>query len=155
MLLFSLLMFSGFSSQLMLHPATQATLSSILLSGVQGYTQSTPSPPPGLAPIDKQPNGVPDCAKGPCTLNGHVKVGLCVVYCITSSSLWLSCRVNFTSLVCILPCVKHTSSVYGRIATASLAETVLNPAPCDSVQEASVHNPSEPLSSKSSADEGQ
>ncbi|XP_041803156.1 protein bicaudal C homolog 1-like [Chelmon rostratus] len=111
----------GFSSQLMLHPATQATLSSILLSGVQGYTQSTPSPPPGLAPIDKQPNGVPDCAKGPCTLNGHVK---------------------------------HPSSVYGRIATAALAETVLSPAPCDSVQEASGHNPSEPLSSKSSPDEG-
>ncbi|XP_051815697.1 protein bicaudal C homolog 1 isoform X2 [Acanthochromis polyacanthus] len=103
----------GFSSQLMLHPATQATLSSILL---QGYTQSTPSPPPGLAPIDKQPNGVPDC-----TLNGHVK---------------------------------HPGSVYGRLATASLAETVLSPAPCDSVQEASGHNPSEPLSSKSSPDEG-
>lgn len=111
----------GFSSQLMLHPATQATLSSILLSGVQSYTQSTPSPPPGLAPIDKQPNGVPDCTKGPCTLNGHVK---------------------------------HPSSVYGRIATASLAETVLSPAPCDAVQEASGHNPSEPLSSKSSPDEG-
>ncbi|XP_055358474.1 protein bicaudal C homolog 1-like isoform X2 [Betta splendens] len=63
----------GFSSSLMLHPATQATLSSILLSGVQGYTQSTPSPPPGLAPIDKQPNGVPDCTKSPCPLNGHVK----------------------------------------------------------------------------------
>ena len=61
----------------MLHPAAQATLSSILLSGVQGmqgYTQNTPSPPPGLAPIDKQPNGVPDCAKGHGTLNGHVKV---------------------------------------------------------------------------------
>ncbi|XP_068184334.1 protein bicaudal C homolog 1-B-like isoform X2 [Antennarius striatus] len=111
----------GFSSQLMLHPATQATLSSILLSGVQGYTQSTPSPPPGLAPIDKQPNGVPDCTKGSCTLNGHVK---------------------------------HPGSVYGRIATASLAETVLSPAPCDSVQEATGHNPSEPLSSKSSQDEG-
>ncbi|XP_022619462.1 protein bicaudal C homolog 1 [Seriola dumerili] len=111
----------GFSSPLMLHPATQATLSSILLSGVQGYTQSTPSPPPGLAPIDKQPNGVPDCTKGPCTLNGHVK---------------------------------HPGSVYGRIATASLAETVLSPAPCDSVQEASGHSPSEPLSSKSSPDEG-
>ncbi|KAM3606554.1 uncharacterized protein V6R79_018614 [Siganus canaliculatus] len=111
----------GFSSQLMLHPATQATLSSILLSGVQGYTQSTPSPPPGLAPIDKQPNGIPDCTKGPCTLNGHVK---------------------------------HPGSVYGRIATASLAENVLSPTPCDSVQEASGHNPSEPLSSKSSPDEG-
>uniref|UniRef100_A0A3Q3WED7 SAM domain-containing protein n=1 Tax=Mola mola TaxID=94237 RepID=A0A3Q3WED7_MOLML len=94
----------GFSSQLMLHPATQATLSSILLSGVQGYTQSTPSPPPGLTPIDKQPNGVPDCTKGPCTLNGHVK---------------------------------HASSVYGRISAGSLAEAVLSPAPCDSVQEAS------------------
>uniref|UniRef100_A0A8C6PXZ4 BicC family RNA binding protein 1 n=1 Tax=Nothobranchius furzeri TaxID=105023 RepID=A0A8C6PXZ4_NOTFU len=62
----------NFSSQLMLHPATQATLSSILLSSVQGYTHSTPSPPPGLAPIEKQPNGVPDC-----TRNGHVKVGFC------------------------------------------------------------------------------
>lgn len=111
----------AFSSQLMLHPATQATLSSILLSGVQGYTQSTPSPPPGLAPIDKQPNGVPDCSKGPCTLNGHVK---------------------------------HPSSVYTRITTASLAETVLSPPPCDPVQEASGHNPSEPLSSKSNSDEG-
>ncbi|XP_026165883.1 protein bicaudal C homolog 1 isoform X3 [Mastacembelus armatus] len=111
----------GFTSPLMLHPATQATLSSILLSGVQGYTQSTPSPPPGLAPIDKQTNGVPDCTKGPCTLNGHVK---------------------------------HPGSVYGRIATASLAETVLSPAPCDSVQEASGHSPSEPLSTKSSPDEG-
>ncbi|KAI9535557.1 Protein bicaudal C 1 [Dissostichus eleginoides] len=110
----------GFSSQLMLHPAAQATLNSILLSGVQGYTQNTPSPPPGLAPIDKQSNGVPDC-KGSCTLNGHVK---------------------------------HASSVYGRIATASIAETVLSPAPCDSVQEASGHNPSEPRSSKSSPDEG-
>uniref|UniRef100_A0A3Q3MVG4 BicC family RNA binding protein 1 n=1 Tax=Mastacembelus armatus TaxID=205130 RepID=A0A3Q3MVG4_9TELE len=70
---------SGFTSPLMLHPATQATLSSILLSGVQGYTQSTPSPPPGLAPIDKQTNGVPDCTKGPCTLNGHVKVVPCPV----------------------------------------------------------------------------
>lgn len=111
----------AFTSQLMLHPATQATLGSILLSGVQGYTHNTPSPPPGLAPIDKQPNGVPDCAKGPCTLNGHVK---------------------------------HPSSVYTRITTASLAETVLSSAPCDPVQEASGHNPSEPLSSKSNPDEG-
>ncbi|XP_075993308.1 protein bicaudal C homolog 1 [Genypterus blacodes] len=111
----------AFTSQLMLHPAAQATLSSILLSGVQGYTQNTPSPPPGLAPIDKQSNGVPDCTKGSCTLNGHVK---------------------------------HPGSVYGRIASASLAETVLSPTPCDSVQEASGHNPSEPLSSKSSPDEG-
>uniref|UniRef100_A0A3P9JG37 BicC family RNA binding protein 1a n=1 Tax=Oryzias latipes TaxID=8090 RepID=A0A3P9JG37_ORYLA len=106
----------SFSSQLILHPATQATLSSILLSGVQGYTHSTTSPPPGLAPIDKQPNGVPDCG-----LNGHVK---------------------------------HPGSVYGRLPTAALAETVLTQAPCDSAQEASGHNPSEPLSSKSNSDEG-
>lgn len=65
--------FPGFSSQLLLHPAAQATLSSILLPAVQGYTQSTPSPPPGLAPIDKQPSGVPDCSSS-CALNGHVKV---------------------------------------------------------------------------------
>ncbi|XP_077470152.1 protein bicaudal C homolog 1-like [Stigmatopora argus] len=111
----------AFASQLMLHPATHATLSSILLSGVQGYSQSTPSPPPGLAPIDKQSNGVSDCAKAACALNGHVK---------------------------------HPGSVYSRIATAALSETVLSPAPCDSVQEASGHNPSEPLSGKSSTDEG-
>uniref|UniRef100_A0A8C8E1I8 BicC family RNA binding protein 1a n=1 Tax=Oryzias sinensis TaxID=183150 RepID=A0A8C8E1I8_9TELE len=65
---------------LILHPATQATLSSILLSGVQGYTHSTTSPPPGLAPIDKQPNGVPDCG-----LNGHVKVGLVFLLYFSSS----------------------------------------------------------------------
>ncbi|XP_024153697.1 protein bicaudal C homolog 1 isoform X2 [Oryzias melastigma] len=106
----------SFSSQLIVHPATQATLSTILLSGVQGYTHSTTSPPPGLAPIDKPPNGVPDCA-----LNGHVK---------------------------------HPGSVYGRLPTAALADAVLSPAPCDPVQEASGHNPSEPLSSKSNSDEG-
>uniref|UniRef100_A0A4W5PKK5 BicC family RNA binding protein 1 n=1 Tax=Hucho hucho TaxID=62062 RepID=A0A4W5PKK5_9TELE len=111
----------GFTSQLMMHPVAQATLSSILLSGVKGYTQNTPSPPPGLAPIDKQTNGVPDCSKGPCTLNGHVK---------------------------------HPGSVYGRMSSASLSDTVLNPNQCDSVQEASVHNPSEPRSSKSNQDEG-
>ncbi|KAJ8284820.1 hypothetical protein COCON_G00036700 [Conger conger] len=63
----------GFSSPLMIHPAAQATLTSILLSGVQGYTQSTPSPPPGLAPIDAQVNGIPDCGKTASTLNGHIK----------------------------------------------------------------------------------
>nr|XP_046209917.1 LOW QUALITY PROTEIN: protein bicaudal C homolog 1-like [Oncorhynchus gorbuscha] len=111
----------GFSSQLMMHPVAQATLSSILLSGVQGYTQNTPSPPPGLSPIDKQTNGVPDCSIGSCTINGHVK---------------------------------HPGSVYGRMSSASLADTVLNPNQCDSVQEASGHNPSEPRSSKSNQDQG-
>ncbi|KAJ8365660.1 hypothetical protein SKAU_G00144910 [Synaphobranchus kaupii] len=111
----------GFSSPLMIHPATQATLTSILLSGVQGYTQSTPSPPPGLAPIDTQVNGVPDCGKSVSSLNGHVK---------------------------------HPGSVYGRMSAASLADKVLNPGHSDGVQEASGHCPSEPLSSKSSPDEG-
>uniref|UniRef100_A0A7N8YAT7 BicC family RNA binding protein 1 n=1 Tax=Mastacembelus armatus TaxID=205130 RepID=A0A7N8YAT7_9TELE len=106
----------GFTSPLMLHPATQATLSSILLSGVQGYTQSTPSPPPGLAPIDKQTNGVPDCTKGPCTLNGHVKVGPNIYMYI-----WFNCVGMY--VLCFM---------------------------C----EASGHSPSEPLSTKSSPDEG-
>lgn len=75
----------------MLHPATQATLSSILLSGVPGYTPNTPSPPPGLAPIDKQPNGVPEC-----TLNGHVKVGPPpTLYCITSLYILNDCDNNY------------------------------------------------------------
>lgn len=114
MLRFSPLLFSGFSSQLMLHSATQATLSSILLSGVQGYTQSTPSPPPGLAPIDKQPNGVPDCAKGPCTLNGHVKVSP-IIRCwqqyfrLTLTSCW----VNITpSCMFFLPCMAVSVHAY-------------------------------------------
>uniref|UniRef100_A0A8C1TP88 BicC family RNA binding protein 1b n=1 Tax=Cyprinus carpio TaxID=7962 RepID=A0A8C1TP88_CYPCA len=94
----------GFSSHLMIHPATQATLTSILLSGVPGYTQNTPSPPPGLAPIDAQVNGVSD------------------------SVLYIS----------------HTS----------LADKVLTAVHGDSVQEASPHCPSEPLSSKSSQDQG-
>ncbi|KAM6956740.1 LOW QUALITY PROTEIN: protein bicaudal C homolog 1-B-like [Aplochiton taeniatus] len=77
----------GFPSQLLMHPAAQATLSSLLLSGVQGYTQNTPSPPPGLAPIDKQPNGVPDCSKVHCGLNGHVKHPGSMYGRITTASL--------------------------------------------------------------------
>ncbi|XP_046885233.1 protein bicaudal C homolog 1-B-like isoform X2 [Hypomesus transpacificus] len=110
----------AFSSSLLMHPVAQATLNSILMSGVQGYSHNTPSPPPGLAPIDKQTNGAPDCTKGPCTLNGHVK---------------------------------HPCSVYGRMSTASRTDSGLNPNQCDSVQEASGHNPSEPMSSKSNQDE--
>lgn len=62
----------GFSSPLMIHPATQATLTSILLSGVPGYTHNTPSPPPGLAPIDAQVNGVSDCSKAVSSLSSKV-----------------------------------------------------------------------------------
>ncbi|XP_029106688.1 protein bicaudal C homolog 1-like isoform X2 [Scleropages formosus] len=63
----------GFPLGLMMHPATHATLTSILLSGVQGYTQSTPSPPPGLAPLDTHVNRIPDCGTTVCALNGHMK----------------------------------------------------------------------------------
>ncbi|KAG7325551.1 hypothetical protein KOW79_011867 [Hemibagrus wyckioides] len=106
----------GFSSPMMIHPATQATLTNILL---QSYAQNTPSPPPGLAPIDPQVNGVTDCSKAVSSLNG-----------------------------------KHSSSMYSRIATSSLADKVLNAAHGDPVQDASTHCPSEPLSSKSSQDQG-
>ncbi|KAL2078239.1 hypothetical protein ACEWY4_025924 [Coilia grayii] len=64
---------TGFSSPLLIHPATQATLTNILLSGVQGFTHSTPSPPPGLAPRDPQGSDGPDCSKAMAPLNGHVK----------------------------------------------------------------------------------
>lgn len=50
--------------------------------------------------------------------------------------------------------MQHAASVYGRRPTGSIGESVLTPAPCDSVQEASGHSPSEPLSSKSDPDEG-
>lgn len=62
------------------------------------------------------------------------------------------CFLTWRECACVS--LQHPASVYGRIATASLAETVRNPAPCDSVQEASGHSPSEPLSSKSNPDEG-
>ncbi|XP_048025822.1 protein bicaudal C homolog 1 isoform X3 [Chanodichthys erythropterus] len=109
----------GFSSPLMIHPATQATLTSILLSGVPGYTQNTPSPPPGLAPIDAQINGVSDCSKAVSPLSS-----------------------------------KQPSTMYSRMSAASLTDKVLTAAHGDSVQEASPHCPSEPLSSKSSQDQG-
>uniref|UniRef100_A0A672K163 BicC family RNA binding protein 1 n=1 Tax=Sinocyclocheilus grahami TaxID=75366 RepID=A0A672K163_SINGR len=102
----------SFSSPLMIHPATQATLTSILLSGVPGYTQNTPSPPPGLAPIEAQVNGVSDCSNA------------------------------------------QPRTMYSRMSAASLADKVLTAAHGDSVQEASPHCPSEPLSSKSSQDQG-
>ncbi|XP_026078858.1 protein bicaudal C homolog 1-like isoform X1 [Carassius auratus] len=109
----------AFSSHLMIHPATQATLTSILLSGVSGYTHNTPSPPPGLAPIDAHVNGVSDCSKAVSSLSS-----------------------------------KQPSTMYSRMSSASLADKVLTAAHGDSVQEASPHCPSEPLSSKSSQDQG-
>ncbi|KAJ8361621.1 hypothetical protein SKAU_G00181460 [Synaphobranchus kaupii] len=78
---------TGLSSQLMMHPATQATLRTLLLSGAQGYTQSTPSPPPGLAPIDTQANSIPECGKTARSLNGHIKHPCSVYSRLSSTSL--------------------------------------------------------------------
>ncbi|KAG8135126.1 hypothetical protein E2320_008171 [Naja naja] len=69
---------TGFSAipHLMMPPNAQATLTSILLSGVPNYSQSTPSPPPGLTPVDIHVNGMQvENKKNPTSsLNGHVKV---------------------------------------------------------------------------------
>ncbi|XP_070608169.1 protein bicaudal C homolog 1 [Erythrolamprus reginae] len=68
---------TGFSAipHLMMPPTAQATLTSILLSGVPNYSQSTPSPPPGLTPVDIHVNGMQvENKKNPTSsLNGHVK----------------------------------------------------------------------------------
>ncbi|XP_038678241.1 protein bicaudal C homolog 1 isoform X2 [Scyliorhinus canicula] len=62
-------------SPLMIPSTTQATLTSILLSGLHGYGQSTPSPPPGLAPMDIQISTLsPESDKTATScINGHVK----------------------------------------------------------------------------------
>ncbi|KAG9341799.1 hypothetical protein JZ751_018521 [Albula glossodonta] len=72
---------------LMMHPAAQASLRSLLLSGAQAFTHSTPSPPPGLAPIDTQANGLPDCGQAQRSLNGHVKHACSVYGRMSSTSL--------------------------------------------------------------------
>lgn len=59
----------------MIPSTAQATLTSILLSGVPNYGQNTPSPPPGLTPVEVHINGMPsESKKCPPSLNGHVKV---------------------------------------------------------------------------------
>lgn len=59
----------------MMPSTAQATLTSILLSGVPSYSQNTPSPPPGLTPVDIHVNGMQaENKKSPSSLNGHVKV---------------------------------------------------------------------------------
>uniref|UniRef100_A0A670ZSH5 BicC family RNA binding protein 1 n=1 Tax=Pseudonaja textilis TaxID=8673 RepID=A0A670ZSH5_PSETE len=66
---------TGFSAipHLMMPPNAQATLTSILLSGVPNYSQSTPSPPPGLTPVDIHMNAMQvENKKNPTSsLNGH------------------------------------------------------------------------------------
>ncbi|XP_061491045.1 protein bicaudal C homolog 1 isoform X3 [Rhineura floridana] len=67
---------TGFSAipHLMMPSTAQATLTSILLSGVPNYSQNTPSPPPGLTPVDIHVNGMQaENKKSPTSLNGHVK----------------------------------------------------------------------------------
>lgn len=59
----------------MIPSTAQATLTSILLSGVPNYSPNTPSPPPGLTPVEVHVNGMPsEGKKGSPSLNGHVKV---------------------------------------------------------------------------------
>uniref|UniRef100_A0A8C9FYZ9 Protein bicaudal C homolog 1 KH-like domain-containing protein n=1 Tax=Pavo cristatus TaxID=9049 RepID=A0A8C9FYZ9_PAVCR len=67
---------TGFSAipHLMIPSTAQATLTSILLSGVPNYSQNTPSPPPGLTPVEVHVNGMQsESKKGSASLNGHVK----------------------------------------------------------------------------------
>ncbi|MCI4382345.1 hypothetical protein PGIGA_G00013840 [Pangasianodon gigas] len=116
---------AGFSSVLMLQSVAQGSLSSLLLSGVHGYSQNytpspslthshththTPSPPPGLAPIHKP---------------------------VSTEQL-----------------KAHMPSMYRGISSVSLTESMLGPAHCDPAQEVNGHSQSEALSNKSSSDEG-
>ncbi|KAG8552439.1 hypothetical protein GDO81_004537 [Engystomops pustulosus] len=67
---------AGFSAipHMMVPSTAQATLTSFLLSGVPNYGQNTPSPPPGLTPVDVHINGMhSECKKVASALNGHVK----------------------------------------------------------------------------------
>ncbi|XP_058255552.1 protein bicaudal C homolog 1-B isoform X2 [Hemibagrus wyckioides] len=116
---------AGFSSVLMLQSVSQGSLSGLLLSGVDGYSQNythspslthshththTPSPPPGLAPIHKP---------------------------VSAEQL-----------------KTHMPSMYRGISSVSLTESMLGPAHCDPAQEVNGHGQSEALSNKSSSDEG-
>ncbi|XP_069467327.1 protein bicaudal C homolog 1 isoform X2 [Ambystoma mexicanum] len=81
---------TGFSAipHLMLPAAAQATLTSILLSGVPHYGQTPPSPPPGLTPVDVHVNGIhSENKKCPSSLNGHVKPSSMKYGSISASSL--------------------------------------------------------------------
>ncbi|XP_075469059.1 protein bicaudal C homolog 1 isoform X2 [Ascaphus truei] len=81
---------TGFSAiqHLMMPSAAQATLTSFLLSGVPHYGQNTPSPPPGLTPVDVHMNGIhSECKKVTSSLNGHVKSSNMKYGPISASSL--------------------------------------------------------------------
>ncbi|XP_066456882.1 protein bicaudal C homolog 1 isoform X2 [Eleutherodactylus coqui] len=81
---------AGFSAipHMMVPSAAQATLTSFLLSGVPNYGQNTPSPPPGLTPVDVHMNGMhSECKKVASALNGHVKSTNMKYGTISASSL--------------------------------------------------------------------
>ncbi|XP_073404357.1 protein bicaudal C homolog 1 isoform X4 [Dendrobates tinctorius] len=81
---------AGFSAipHMMVPSAAQATLTSFLLSGVPNYGQNTPSPPPGLTPVDVHMNGLhSDCKKVASALNGHVKSSSMKYGTLSTSSL--------------------------------------------------------------------
>ncbi|XP_029465629.1 protein bicaudal C homolog 1 [Rhinatrema bivittatum] len=81
---------TGFSTipHLMIPSAAQATFSSILLSGVPNYSQSTPSPPPGLTPVEVGINSIQsESKKGSSSLNGHVQPANIKYGAISASSL--------------------------------------------------------------------
>nr|XP_028585136.1 protein bicaudal C homolog 1 isoform X1 [Podarcis muralis] len=81
---------TGFSAipHLMMPSTAQATLTSILLSGVPNYSQNTPSPPPGLTPVDIHVNGMQaENNKSSASLNGHVKTSAMKYTALTAASL--------------------------------------------------------------------
>ncbi|XP_053167832.1 protein bicaudal C homolog 1 [Hemicordylus capensis] len=80
---------TGFSAipHLMMPSAAQAALTSILLSGVPNYSQNTPSPPPGLTPVDIHVNGMQENKKSPPSLNGHVKASAMKYTALSAASL--------------------------------------------------------------------
>ncbi|EMP40423.1 Protein bicaudal C like protein 1 [Chelonia mydas] len=81
---------TGFSAipHLMIPSTAQAALTSILLSGVPNYSQNTPSPPPGLTPVDIHVNGMQsENKKGSPSLNGHVKTSNIKYAALSASTL--------------------------------------------------------------------
>ncbi|NXS20201.1 BICC1 protein, partial [Mystacornis crossleyi] len=81
---------TGFSAipHLMIPSTAQATLTSILLSGVPNYGQNTPSPPPGLTPVEVHVNGMQsESKKGSPSLNGHVKASNIKYAALSATSL--------------------------------------------------------------------
>ncbi|KAL8186893.1 UNVERIFIED_CONTAM: Protein bicaudal C 1, partial [Gekko kuhli] len=80
----------GFSAipHLMIPSTAQAALTSILLSGVPNYSQNTPSPPPGLTPVDIHVNGMQtENKKSQTSLNGHVKASAMKYSALSAASL--------------------------------------------------------------------